>query len=559
MVLRACCFSCIFLTCRIKPACVFLNSLTLLFILHWPEAANTENSLYSDLLLPYPHSWGHGPRHSHRHVRDCQPVIFGNVTHETWISDKTTDFPVAVTNVFVSVFPTTEGGKKSVHGHMTVINNPLHTVSVLEPGEPEGCIKRRTATVEETARPRKCLVAQNGGYFDTSTNECLGNVVSDGKLVRNSKGIQNAQFGIRKDGTLVFGYLSEDDVLDQKNPFVQLISGVIWLLRNGTIYVNESKKAECEETQETGKFEKFINVVSARTAVGHNKEGKLILFHMDGQTNERGLSLWEVAKFLQEQGVVNAINLDGGGSATLVINGSLASYPSDHCSNPMWRCPRKISTVLCVHEPPCDPEDCSGHGVCVYGKCQCTEGWKGPSCNSLDCQPSFCDGHGYCSPSGCVCNAGWMGANCSDECPLGFYGQSCKNICECEHPCLCHPETGKCNASYLEQMKRTLHRTAQCLDSQSFHTWKKTLVLQKQTFNFSETVWITITSALGLGFLTIAIVNLICVCRKFSCVKHDPYSYYALNEVNNKIDNGEYYKSAFAEWTDKGSTDLGIS
>lgn len=42
------------------------------------------------------------------------------------------------------------------------------------------------------------------------------------------------------------------------------------------------------------------------------------------------LNLWEVANFLKQHGVINAINLDGGGSATLVLNGTLASYPSDH-------------------------------------------------------------------------------------------------------------------------------------------------------------------------------------------------------------------------------------
>lgn len=47
-------------------------------------------------------------------------------------------------------------------------------------------------------------------------------------------------------------YLSEEEVLDPKNPFVQLVSGVVWLLRDGRVYINESEETECEETQETG-------------------------------------------------------------------------------------------------------------------------------------------------------------------------------------------------------------------------------------------------------------------------------------------------------------------
>ncbi|XP_045141984.1 N-acetylglucosamine-1-phosphodiester alpha-N-acetylglucosaminidase [Echinops telfairi] len=177
-------------------------------------------------------------------------------------------------------------------------------------------------------------------------------------------------------------YLSEEEVLDTRNPFVQLLSGVVWLIRNGSIYVNESLSAECDETQETGSFNKFVNVISARTAVGHDREGQVVLFHADGQTGLRGINLWEMAEFLLQQGVVNAINLDGGGSATFILNGTLASYPSDHCQdNNMWRCPRRVSTVVCVHEPHCQPPDCNGHGLCTSAGCHCSAGWTGSNCS----------------------------------------------------------------------------------------------------------------------------------------------------------------------------------
>lgn len=42
------------------------------------------------------------------------------------------------------------------------------------------------------------------------------------------------------------------------------------------------------------------------------------------------MNLWDVADFLKKNGVINAINLDGGGSSTYVVGSSLASYPSDH-------------------------------------------------------------------------------------------------------------------------------------------------------------------------------------------------------------------------------------
>jgi len=41
------------------------------------------------------------------------------------------------------------------------------------------------------------------------------------------------------------------------------------------------------------------------------------------------VSLYEAAEILKKYGVINAINLDGGGSATMVYDNKLLSYPSD--------------------------------------------------------------------------------------------------------------------------------------------------------------------------------------------------------------------------------------
>uniref|UniRef100_A0A7N6B0A9 EGF-like domain-containing protein n=1 Tax=Anabas testudineus TaxID=64144 RepID=A0A7N6B0A9_ANATE len=396
-------------------------------------------SMDDDVLLPYNH--GHGPSHSHRYVRECQPLIHGNTTHESRPSSNSSGLQVAESRMFVTDVP---GTSRWVYGHMTVVHDPLRTLSVLEPGGPGGCQMKQRSTVEETAQAAGCLYAQNAGFFKTSSGRCLGNVVSNGRLMQDSGGVQNAQFGIRKDGTLVFGYLSQEDVLDQSNPFVQLVSGVVWLLRNGEVYINQSLKAECDETQETGEFQTFVDVVSARTAVGHDAEGKLLMFQIDGQTGQRGMNLWELADFLKKNGVINAINLDGGGSSTYVIDGSLASYPSDHCKVGKWRCERHVSTILCVHHRRCQPSNCSGNGDCVDGRCQCKQGWQGAGCDSLVCQPPACSPHGVCTASGCVCDAGWRGHNCSQECLPGFYGDGCKHSCACFNGGSCDPVHGLC-------------------------------------------------------------------------------------------------------------------
>ncbi|KAI4890688.1 hypothetical protein NFI96_033746 [Prochilodus magdalenae] len=535
-----------------------------------PDRYSTDD----DVLSPYTSS--HGPSHSHRYVRDCQPITYGNVTHETRQAGNHFGSPLVESKIFVSDISSDSETPKWVSGHITVVQDPVRTVTVLEPGGPGGCKESHKELVEYTARTRKCLIAQNGGYFNTRTGGCLGNIVSDGSLVQNSGGVQNAQFGIRKDGTLVFGYLSEEDVLDKVNPFVQLISGVVWLLRAGKVYINESMQAECDKTQETGSFSRFVEVVSARTAVGHDAAGRLILFHVDGQTDKRGMNLWEVAEFLKKHGVINAINLDGGGSATYVLNGSLASYPSDSCDR-VWRCPRAVSTVLCVHERLCHPEDCSQHGVCVDGQCQCQPGWTGPTCANLTCQPAACGEHGMCTPDGCVCDAGWMGANCSqecgagfygdgcnqtcrcvnggscdsvhgrcscpagfygdsckEECPLGFYGLHCLQPCECGDLCPCDPVTGSCNNTLNGERNSSLHKAGYCLGTKLLKQWKEQEEAHKPRPYLSEQSWLVITAVLAVLLLTSVTGNLIQVCRRFRGHVQQKYSYVPLEAMNGR-------------------------
>ncbi|XP_022275797.1 N-acetylglucosamine-1-phosphodiester alpha-N-acetylglucosaminidase isoform X2 [Canis lupus familiaris] len=490
------------------------------------EAASSLGSGASrddDLLLPY-------SRARARPARDCSRVRAGSREHESWPPAPAAPGARAqgpAVRTFVSHF-----GSRAVPGHLTRAAEPLRTFSVLEPGGSGGCASRRRATVEETARAAGCRVAQNGGFFRMETGECLGNVVSDGRRVSSSGGLQNAQFGIRRDGTLVTGYLSEEEVLDTENPFVQLLSGVVWLIRNGSVYINDSQAAECDETQETGSFSKFVNVMSARTAVGHDRKGQLVLFHADGQTEQRGINLWEMAEFLLKQDVVNAINLDGGGSATFVLNGTLASYPSDHCQDNMWRCPRRVSTVVCVHEPRCQPPDCSGHGTCVEGRCQCTgHFWQGAACNKLDCGPSNCSQHGLCTETGCRCEAGWTGSNCSEACSNSSFGEDCAMKCRCQNGAACDPVWGTCTCT-SGFTGDTCEQVKQCLRP------SQTTLRPGELSLLTGSSWLALT--LGLVFLllisTVANVSLLLGSRAERSRHLDgAYVYHPLQEMNGEL------------------------
>jgi len=83
-----------------------------------------------------------------------------------------------------------------------------------------------------------------------------------------------------------------------------------------------------------------------RTAVGLTRQGHLLLVVVDGRGagGSSGMTLYELARTMQQLGAVEAMNLDGGGSTTMVIGGRVVNRPSDGFS-------RRVSNALMVFAP----------------------------------------------------------------------------------------------------------------------------------------------------------------------------------------------------------------
>jgi hypothetical protein len=80
-----------------------------------------------------------------------------------------------------------------------------------------------------------------------------------------------------------------------------------------------------------------------RTAIGWTAEGKLILATVDGrQKFSVGMTMAELADLMSELGCVEAMNLDGGGSSTMVVNRKVVNHPSDAAGE------RPVSDALLV-------------------------------------------------------------------------------------------------------------------------------------------------------------------------------------------------------------------
>jgi hypothetical protein len=200
-----------------------------------------------------------------------------------------------------------------------------------------------------------CSVVANGGFFDIENFDCFGNLVSGGRVVQVSTR-HNVNFGIR-DGNFHIGYIDLGSAAaGSESPFDTLISGLGWLVRNGRSYVSESLRSAAaggdgEDMSAQSNGPAFASILSARTAIGYDAEGRLMLLQVEGESFVRGMSLYEFADFLVELGFESAINLDGGGSATVTARNELVTEPSWKCSS------AAVLSALAAHDDDVVPRD----------------------------------------------------------------------------------------------------------------------------------------------------------------------------------------------------------
>ena len=177
--------------------------------------------------------------------------------------------------------------------------------------------KNVTQTTSSMAASKGATVAINGDYYG-ARNE--GYVVRNGTLYRStSAGSSQEDLVIYADGT--FEIVREGDVTAQ-----ELVDAGAWqvysfgpgLVVDGAVNVSLTDEVDRATSS------------NPRTAIGQVGEGHYVFVVADGRTSESaGLSLYELATFMVKQlGVRCAYNLDGGGSSTLYLDGSVINNPS---------------------------------------------------------------------------------------------------------------------------------------------------------------------------------------------------------------------------------------
>ncbi len=104
------------------------------------------------------------------------------------------------------------------------------------------------------------------------------------------------------------------------------------------------KNSKIDITWEQEKSSKsFVETRHPRTAVAKLKDGKFLMITVDGRSEASGgIGLQDLAEYLLSLGATDAMNLDGGGSTTMFVDGRVVNKPSDKEGE------RKVSDAILV-------------------------------------------------------------------------------------------------------------------------------------------------------------------------------------------------------------------
>lgn len=175
--------------------------------------------------------------------------------------------------------------------------------------------KNVTEKTSEIAEENNAILAINGDYYGAQEN---GYVLRNGVIYRDSASKDQQDLVIDSDGS--FSIIEEEDT----SLTTLLNDGASQVLSFGPALVTD-KEIAVTEGQEVGK----AKASNPRTAIGIIDDLHYVFVVSDGRTTESaGLSLYQLAEFMQNLGVTTAYNLDGGGSSTMYFNGKVVNQPT---------------------------------------------------------------------------------------------------------------------------------------------------------------------------------------------------------------------------------------
>lgn len=148
-------------------------------------------------------------------------------------------------------------------------------------------------------------------------------------------------FEIPKEGLILsannkYGYYLDrevqvGDTIKIVNEFSPKIKNLNSLIGGWPVLVKDGQNIIRRNSSLEGVTEKFSEQRHPRSGIGFSADkNTFYLITVDGrQQSSRGMTLLEFANLMITEGIYSGLNLDGGGSTTMVINGRVVNNPSD--------------------------------------------------------------------------------------------------------------------------------------------------------------------------------------------------------------------------------------
>ncbi|GFN33130.1 phosphodiester glycosidase family protein [Paenibacillus xylaniclasticus] len=181
-------------------------------------------------------------------------------------------------------------------------------------------------TLSAVKRYKAVAGVNAGGFADGHGKRYpLSTTVMNGKYVNGFEPTTKDLFfvGMSEDNKLIGGKFTSREQLDALKPRFGA-SFVPILLKNGQVMPIPSKWQVSPRR-------------APRTVMANYKDDQLLFLIVDGynENGSSGATLEELQILLKRYGAVDAYNLDGGGSSSLIFNGRIVNHPSDGKLRPL--------------------------------------------------------------------------------------------------------------------------------------------------------------------------------------------------------------------------------
>lgn len=192
------------------------------------------------------------------------------------------------------------------YGKIMIIQDPSRVkLAVIDHFSIEG----HGITLMDMVAKYDCIAGVNGGKYEDQSGLGSGSlpegiVISEGQLLMGDPDTSYGLCGFTNDNVLVVGTMTASHALS---------IGIRDAVSFGPALIVNGKSAG---------YSGIGSGLNPRTAIGQREDGAVLLLVIEGrQTSSMGASMSDLIEVMTEYGAVNAYNLDGGMSSSMVYDG----------------------------------------------------------------------------------------------------------------------------------------------------------------------------------------------------------------------------------------------